>query len=166
MQKKVNNEKSRSDWCTCLEHGASNTKLVGSIPVQAMRLRAGLEPCRSLPTQVFCEVSPSPSKLLNTTCFYKHGFHKRGWKPLWNESTCQNLCLIYRVLLIFLIWQSLLPRISSGYKMGMSVSERTYGTIASWIFPQICLPAMTMVSCVVSSIKQPAGSHWWRQTGC
>lgn len=78
----------------------------------------------------------------------------------------QNLHLIYIILLIFLTGQSLPARISSGYWMGTPVSGRTYGTIASWIFPQICLPAMTMVSCVVSSIKQPAGSHWWRQTEC
>lgn len=34
-----------------LDHGVKNAKLKGSIPIPAIRLRAGLnDPCRSLPT--------------------------------------------------------------------------------------------------------------------
>ena len=35
----------------------------------------------------------------------------------------------------------------------------TYGTRASWMLPHTCFPVITITSCVVSSIRQPPGSH-------
>lgn len=36
----------------------------------------------------------------------------------------------------------------------------TYGTRASWMFPHTCFPVITITNWVVSSIRQPPGSHW------
>lgn len=118
-----------------LEHGATNTKIVGFIPVLAIHLTAGLDdPYESVPIQnilwIFCEVKSS----IDCSC-KKLSLGQKAQKDLQNvlwgvtyywETITLFICLIWKMasqvaqwlsLGLFTDWQGSVPLAESPTQM-------------------------------------------------